>query len=41
VPCQVSAQPNRASDAEGGVETAAASWTMEGEEDGFMLYQPV
>jgi hypothetical protein len=27
--------------AEGGVETAAASWTMEGEEHGFMLYQPV
>jgi hypothetical protein len=30
---------DRASDAEGGLETAAVSWTIEGEEDGFVLYQ--
>ena len=39
VPCQDPAWPNRASDAEGSLETAAASWTMDGEEDGFVLYQ--
>ena len=31
--------PNRASDAEGGFATAAASWTVEGEEDGIVLHQ--
>jgi hypothetical protein len=40
VPCPGPSQPNRASDAEGGLATAAASWTIEGEEDGFVLYQP-
>ena len=40
VPCPGPSQANRASDAEGGLATAAASWTIEGEEDGFLLYQP-
>ena len=40
VPCPGSAWPDRVSDAEGGLETAAASWTIEGEEDGIVLYQP-
>ena len=40
VPCPGSAWPNRVSDAEGGLEMAAASWTTGGGEDGFVLYQP-
>ena len=31
---------DRVSDAEGGLEMTAASWTKGGEEDGFVLYQP-
>ena len=40
VPCPGPSQANRASDAEGGLATAAASWTIEGDEAGFVLYQP-
>ena len=40
LPCPGPSQPNRASDAEGGLATAAAIWTIEGEEDAFVLYQP-
>ena len=39
VPCPGPAYPDRVSDAEGGLEMAAASWMMGGGEDGFLLYQ--